>query len=178
MSSTFWNTVFEAHEVGSMAAKYAWLRRVALEAAMRKDALGYAAQRWPGSLREHQRVSPSRYRQREAWAQQGLAEPDCAYSAWLTRGHAAICLWSELHRRTAEALAWRSGATGEGGPAAFLRDLTQRDPRLRAAWPEESAVLALGIGSVGAGLAEACLALRAGWDRPRLRACLLGLPST
>lgn len=180
MPSSFWNTVFGAQEVGSMAAKYAWLRRAVLEAdgPASAAALREAARRWPGSLRECQRVSPERYRLREQWALEGLGEDECVYSAWEAKGRAAVCLWSELHHRTAETLAWRASASGRRvGPVAFLRDLTLKDPRRRAAWPEEAVVISLGTGAVGAGLAEACLAVRAGWDRQRLRACLLALPA-
>jgi len=177
MAETFWNTVFGASDVASMLDKYGWVQRAVLEpaAAASAAALREAARRWPGSLREHQRVSPERYRAREQWVRQGVRGPLRAYAAWRDEGRAAICLWSELHRGTAEALAWRAAApvARRADVKAFLWDLTQRDPARRAAWPE--AVVLSARASLGAGLAEACLAHRAGWDRPALRACLLDL---
>jgi hypothetical protein len=179
---SYWNTVFTAREADSMARKYAWLRREVLEAAgpAPAAALREAAQRWPGSLRECQRVHPERYRAREQWAREGVAAAERACAAWLAEGRAAICLWSELHRLTAEVLAWR--ATGlEGGPGrrgdavAFLRDLTGRDPARGAAWPEEAVMVALAPRGVGPRSAAACLAYQTGWDPAALRACLLDL---
>lgn len=174
MSETLWNTVFEAADVGSMVDKYGWLARGPLAPAVLRE----AARRWPGSLREHQRVSPPRYRERARWAQEGLVRPDRGYGAWLAEGRAAICLWSELHRRTAEVLAWRAAASAprRRDPAAFLRDLTQRDPRRRAAWPSEALVPSQPAG-LGMGWIEACVAVRAGWDLAALRRCLLDLPA-
>jgi hypothetical protein len=179
---SFWNTVFTAHDAGAMAAKYGWLRREVLEAAAPAPAaaLREAAHRWPGSLRECQRVHPERYRAREQWACQGTLEVDRAYAAWHDEGRAAICLWSELHRLTAEVLAWRAteldrGSGRRGDPAAFLRDLTRRDPGRGAAWPEEAVLIALCPRGVGPRSAEVCLAHRAGWDPSALRACLLDL---
>lgn len=185
MQGSFWNAVFTARAAAAMAAKYAWLREAVLEAAgpASTAALREAASRWPGSLRECQRVAPARYREREQWALAGASEPDRAHAAWLAQGRAAVVLWSELHRLTADVLAWRARAVGLSDhrpagdprdPAAFLRDLTLRDPGRRAAWPEPARLR--GAEGVGLGLAEACLAQRAGWDRARLRACLLDLP--
>lgn len=178
----FWNGVFSAREAGAMAEKYAWLRRVVLEApgSVAPEALREAARRWPGSLRECQRVEPGRYRAREAWALRGAGAPDRARAAWLAEGQAAVCLWSELHRLTGDVLAFRAGravrARGSApGPEELLRDLTLRDPGRRAAWPEAEVLRGLGGGSVGPSLAEAWLAHRIGWDRARLRACLLDL---
>lgn len=183
MHGSFWNAVFTARDAGSMAEKYAWLRQaMGQEGPVSASALREAARRWPGSLREHQRVEPGRYRARERWARQGAVAPDRAHAAWLAEGQAAVGLWSELHRLTADVLAWRArgGRPGPeaGGtdPAEFLRDLTQRDPPRRAAWPGPEVLRALGCRGVGPGLAEACLAHRAGWDRASLRACLLDLP--
>jgi hypothetical protein len=187
MQGSFWNAVFTARDAAAMAAKYAWLRAAVLEAAGSAPtaALREAARRWPGSLRECQRVAPGRYRERERWAQDGAGAPDCAHAAWLARGHAAVVLWSELHRLVGDVLAWRAAVVGLAGrrpvggdardPASFLRDLTLRDPGRRAAWPEPAALPA--AEGVGVGLAEACLAYRAGWDRASLRACLLDLAS-
>lgn len=169
-----------------MAEKYAWLRRAVLEApgsaapeALREAALREAARRWPGSLREHQRVEPGRYRAREAWALRGAAGPDRARAAWLAEGQAAVCLWSELHRLTGDVLAFRArrapGSSAPEDPDELLRDLTLRDPERRAAWPEAEVLRALGGGGVGPSVAEAWLAHRIGWDRARLRACLLDL---
>jgi hypothetical protein len=178
MGASFWNAVFTAFEAGAMAEKYAWLRGVGQPAsgAPLSAVLREAARRWPGSLREHQRVSPERYRVREQWAREGAEAPDRAHAAWRAEGRAAIGLWSELHRLTADVLAWRAAAAlpMRNDPAAFLRDLTQRDPERRAAWP---AAMVLGTSSRGVGtrLAEACLAYRVGWDHGRLRACLLDL---
>ena len=203
MQDSFWNGVFPAREAGAMAEKYAFLRAAVLEAGgpAAPSALREASRRWPGSLRECQRIDPDRYRAREAWAWRGSLAPDRARAAWLAEGQAAICLWSELHRLTGEVLAWRlrlrglggsSGASdpgararparpeGPAGPAEFLRDLTHRDPERRAAWPSVEVLEALepgggGGGGVGPKVAEAWLALRAGWDRASLRACLLDL---
>lgn len=183
MHEGFWNAVFTAREASAMAEKYAWLRREVLEAKGPASpvALREAARRWPGCLRECQRVAPERYRAREQWAREGAATGDRARAAWLAEGRAAVCLWSELHGLVADVLAWRAGqgerarAVGRAGPAELLRDLTRRDPERRAAWPEVEVLRSLGLGTVGSALAEACLAHRAGWDRPRLRACLLGL---
>jgi hypothetical protein len=181
MQGSFWNAVFTAREAVAMAHKYAWLRTTVLEAAGTASAaaLRQAAGRWPGSLRECQRVAPARYREREHWAQEGAAAADCAHAAWLARGRAAVVLWSELHRLIGDVLTWRAAALARGAAAtpkdaaAFLRDLTLRDPGRRAAWPD--AASCGDVGGVGLGLAEACLAHRAGWDRTRLRACLLDL---
>ena len=159
-----------------MAEKYAWLRREVLEGQSASAALREAARRWPGSLRECQRLAPERYRAREQWARDGAAAPDRARAAWLAEGRAAVCLWSELHRLTADVLAWRSGLAGRGavGPAEFLRSLTLRDPERRAAWPEAEVLTSLGSGRMGSAVTEGWLAHRAGWDRAALRACLLG----
>jgi hypothetical protein len=184
MPESYWNAVFTAQEAGSMAEKYAWL--LAAEAALggpsssffgSEPALREAARRWPGSLREHQRVAPERYRARERWARHGAESPERARAAWHREGRAAVCLWSELHRLTADVLAWRAAWGRGGGVADFLRDLTRRDPERRAAWPELGVVRAWGSPRVGPGLAEACLAVRAGWDPSTLRACLLDLPA-
>jgi len=163
-----------------MAEKYAWLRRAVLEGEASPTALREAARRWPGSLRECQRLAPERYRARERWARDGAALPDRARAAWLAEGRAAVCLWSELHRLTADVLVWRSGlvargALGGAGPAEFLRDLTLRDPERRAVWPEADVLCRLGSGRMGPTVAEAYLAHWAGWDPSTLRACLLGL---
>lgn len=205
MQDSFWNGVFPALDARAMADKYAFLRRAVLEAGgpAAPSALREAARRWPGSLRECQRVEPGRYRAREGWARRGASSPERARAAWLADGQAAICLWSELHRLTGEVLAWRlrlrgssMGADGEwsraggslsrpnvdAGPDEFLRDLTLRDPERRAAWPEAAVLEALPRsspaapgGGVSPTVAEAWLALRIGWDRATLRACLLGL---
>lgn len=187
MQEGFWNAVFSATDAGAMAEKYAWLRLAVLDAdgAASTSALREAARRWPGCLRECQRVAPERYRAREQWARQGAMTHERARAAWLAEGHAAVCLWSELHRLVADVLAWRAGQgarargtghpVGRADPAELLRDLTLRDPERRAAWPEAEVLRGLGPGIVGSALAEACLAHRAGWDRARLRACLLGL---
>lgn len=183
MQESFWNAVFTARDASAMAEKYGWLRQAVLEAEgpVSAAALREAARRWPGCLRECQRVAPERYRAREQWAREGAATEDRARAAWLAEGQAAVCLWSELHRLVADVLAWRAGqgerarAVGRADPAELLRDLTLRDPERRAAWPEEEVLRGLGPGTVGSALAEACLAHRAGWDRLRLRACLLGL---
>lgn len=181
MEEGFWNAVFTARDAGAMAEKHAWLRLEVLDAdgPASRSALREAARRWPGSLRECQRVAPERYRAREQWALQGAAMHDRARAAWLAEGHAAVCLWSELHRLIADVLAFRAVAGGRVDPAALLRDLTLRDPERRAAWPEAEVVRGLGSGSGaglgGSALAEACLAHQAGWDRARLRACLLDL---
>jgi hypothetical protein len=184
MRESFWNVVFTAHEAEAMAEKYAWLRREVLEAEgpVSSSALREAARRWPGALRECQRVEPERYRAREQWAREGALSHDRARAAWLAEGRAAVCLWSELHQLVADVLVWRAGlgrrargVVGRADPVDFLRDLTPRDPERRAAWPEAEVLGALGSGGVGPGLAEACLAHWAGWDRSTLRACLLGL---
>jgi hypothetical protein len=168
-------------EAEAMAEKYAWLRREVLDGDGATAALREAARRWPGSLRECQRVAPERYRAREQWARQGAAAPDRARAAWLAEGRAAVCLWSELHRLTADVLAWRRGLAGRGAagrasPAEFLRSLTLRDPERRAAWPEPEVLSGLGSGRMSTAVAEAYLAHRAGWDSSTLRACLFGGP--
>lgn len=184
MQEGFWNAVFPATDAGAMAEKHAWLRLAVLDAdgPASTSALREAARRWPGCLRECQRVAPERYRAREQWARQGALTHDRARAAWLVEGHAAVCLWSELHRLLADVLAWRAGARATGGPAVaggradpadLLRDLTLRDPARRAAWPEAEVLRGFGPGILG--LAETCLAHRAGWARARLRACLLDL---
>lgn len=173
-----WNTVFSAQEANSMAHKYAWLRRAVLEtrAPHSHEALREAARRWPGSLRECQRVHPQRYRARERWAREGAETSDRAYTAWHAEGKAAVCLWSELHRLTAEVLAWRASApTEREDPVAFLRDLTRRDPERAAAWPAREVLIALCPRGLGTKVAEASLAHRAGWTPLELRACLLDL---
>lgn len=177
MEEGFWNAVFTARDAGAMAEKHAWLRRAVLEAdgPISSSALQEAARRWPGCLRECQRVAPERYRAREQWALYGAATHDRARAAWLAEGHAAVCLWSELHHLIADVLAFRAVTGGRVDPAELLRDLTLRDPERRAAWPEAEALRGLGPGLGGSALAEACLAHRAGWDRARLRACLLDL---
>lgn len=184
MQGSFWNAVFTARDAGAMAEKYAWLRQaMGQQGPMSASALREAARRWPGSLREHQRVAPGRYRARERWARQGASGPDRAHAAWLAEGQAAVGLWSELHRLIGDVLAWRAlgggrPGSGAGGadPLEFLRDLTQRDPSRRAAWPAAHVVRGLASRGVSPGLAEACLAHRVGWDRSALRACLLDLP--
>jgi hypothetical protein len=196
---SFWNAVFPAWEANAMAEKHAWLRCAVLDApgSPAPEALREAARRWPGSLRECQRVEPGRYRAREQWALRGASSPDRARAAWLAEGQAAVCLWSELHRLTGDVLAFRSGrgarargglgagmregdrrASGSSvreGPEELLRDLTLRDPERREAWPEAEVLRGLGSGGVGPSLAEAWLAHRVGWDRATLRACLLDL---
>ncbi len=130
MEEGFWNAVFTARDAGAMAEKHAWLRRAVLEAdgPISSSALQEAARRWPGSLRECQRVAPERYRAREQWALYGAATHDRARAAWLAEGHAAVCLWSELHHLIADVLAFRAVTVGRVDPAELLRDLTLRDP--------------------------------------------------
>lgn len=176
---SFWNAVFSARDANSMADKYAWLRQEVLEAGAPapSGALREAARRWPGSLREWQRVHPERYRARERWAQEGGIAPERAHSAWAAEGRVAVCLWSELHQRTAEVLAWRAAApTQRHDWAAFLRDLTRSDPERGAAWPALAVLQGVCPRGVGTRAAAAGLAVRVGWAPARLRACLLDLP--
>ena len=160
-----------------MAEKYAWLTRVVLDVAgpARPSDLREAARRWPGALRECQRVSPQRYRERGRAAIRASAENPQSRAIWRSRGQAALCLWSELHQLHADLLAWRAGSPASRTVDDFLRDLTCRDPARRRAWPDSAVVRGWAIPGVGARLAESCLAERAELSLDALRRCLLDL---
>lgn len=160
-----------------MAEKYAWLRRTVLDGPRPARAvdLRAAARRWPGALRECQRLEPFRYRIRASSVLAACAQPPRARAWWRDEGLGGVCLWSELHRLHADVLAWRRDRPSVGGAEAFLRALTQRDPERRDAWPPREVVEGFGPVGVGVELAERALAWRAELDREALRHELLDL---
>lgn len=171
----FWNAVFSGFDAGSMAEKYEWLCCRVLDARgpVRAGDLREAARRWPGALRECQRVSPKRYRERESASRRGAAAAPRSRASWRAQGYGAVCLWSELHRLHADVARWRANGPRGRRPRDFLCDLTDRDLERRAAWPAWSAVEGWAFSTVGVALAERCLGHRAGLSREQLRRCLL-----
>jgi hypothetical protein len=121
----WWAVPLEPTIAGEMARKYATLLKLVRDRdRVRRDrGLRAAAGRWPGSLRECQRVHPDLYVRRLRACRQGAAAMAVARAAWRDRGYAAIPLWAELHTLLADQLGWRASAQGASDVRAFVAAL-------------------------------------------------------
>ncbi len=117
------------------------------------------------------------YRARQVAVAARARERERSYDAWRTEGHAAVCLWAELHALHADVLRWRAIAPPglRNDIPKMLRNLTMNDPRRRAKWPAVELVIGWGRTRVGAALAHLCLGHRAGLDRAELDRALFAV---
>ncbi len=176
MAEGFWSTVLTAGVAAQLTDKYARLRMAVLDGPdpTPAAALREAARRWPGSLRECQWTAPADYRARESAVRASLEQEPRTYAQWRDHGHAAVCLWAELHALAADVLQWRAiaPASTRNDVQQFLRNLTVEDPGRRARWPAAEHVESWAVERVGVGLVETCLGHRAGMDPAALRRVL------
>jgi hypothetical protein len=173
----WWAALVAPATAHQMAEKYATLSRLVsdVDRACRDRGLRRAARRWPGSLRECQRVRPEIYAERLRASRLGAAAPASRRCVWHARGHAAIPLWAELHALLGDQLAWRAarGALRRGRKDANVRDFVAWLGPARERWPDARELERMAGGRLSPRHAHAWLAARAGLSLEQLRGLLL-----
>lgn len=135
-----------------------------MDVGVRRDALRWVASRYPGALKECQRVEPGVYRRRAAHARAWVGR-SVPRRAWLDAGHAAIVLWHDLHGLLGDLRVLRASAPWPDRRGALA-------PERRECWPEQ-----LDAGRIDAPAAHAWLAAVVDWTPAQLAACLIPPPS-